>query len=75
MHLAGPILTPAQIADPAYTAFSSVTMDVTLAGAPGGGTVTRAAGDWITDGFLVGQRVDDQRARPGSWRVKTIIGG
>ncbi|HEX6131212.1 MAG TPA: hypothetical protein VF044_05745 [Actinomycetota bacterium] len=74
MHLSGPVLTPAQIADPAYTAFSSVDVAATLAGAPGGGTVTRTdAGDWIADGFLVGQRVTIG-GETGSWQVTSILG-
>ena len=43
MRLSGPILTPAQIANPVYSVFSSAgPLPVTLAPGAGGGTVTRA---------------------------------
>ena len=72
MQLAGPVLTAAQIANPVYsTFFSAGPLPLTLAPAAGGGTATRAAGSWLADGFLVGQRVTIS-GLAGSWRVKTV---
>ena len=71
MILGGPVLSPAQIANPVYATFLSAgPLPVTLAPGAGGGSVTRAAGSWVAAGFVVGQRVTIS-GLAGSWRVKT----
>ena len=75
MHLSGPILTPAQIAAAAYQVFTTKTVNgVTVVGGATGGTVTRAAGDWLADGFIVGQRIQLDGVA-GSWQLDAITNG
>ncbi|MGU3646985.1 hypothetical protein ACLBXX_18660 [Microbacterium sp. C23T] len=46
----------------------TITVPVTVAGGPAGGTVTRATGSWIADGFVVGQLVRIANIA-GQWRL------
>ena len=75
MHLSGAILTQAQIGGAPFQVFASKTVPgVTVAGGASGGTVTRAAGDWVADGFIVGQtlRLDGVA---GAWTLAAITNG
>ena len=75
MHLTGTILSSAAIAAaPMDLNFSATVAAVTIAGAAGGGTLTRAAGSWITDGFVVGQTLT-VNGQTGSWRLQGITNG
>ncbi|HEY3484924.1 MAG TPA: Calx-beta domain-containing protein [Ilumatobacteraceae bacterium] len=60
MHLKGAILTPGQIAAaPLETLTEVVDVPTTATPASGGGTLVRTdpTGNWLADGFVVGQRV------------------
>ncbi|MDQ0612685.1 hypothetical protein QF046_000326 [Microbacterium sp. W4I4] len=46
----------------------TITVPVTIVGGAAGGTVTRATGNWITDGFVVGQLVRIANIS-GQWRL------
>jgi len=75
LHLSGPILTPAQIEAAPLDVFLTQTVDdVTIAGGASGGSLTRAAGDWIADGFIVGQSIQLVGVS-GTWRLSQIING
>ena len=72
MHLDGPVLTAAQIAAAPYEVLASKTVNnVSVGGGASGGSVVRAAGSWITDGFVVGQRVQLSGVA-GIWTISTI---
>jgi hypothetical protein len=75
MYLTGPVVTQAQIdAAPFEVNLSKTVNNVTTSGSATGGTLTRAAGSWITDGFIVGQSVTIN-GLTGSWRVQAITDG
>jgi hypothetical protein len=75
MHLSGPILTQAQIDAAPYDVFlSKLVSAVTVVGGATGGTVTRASGNWINDGFIVGQRIQ-LNGVSGTWRLQAITNG
>jgi Ca2+-binding RTX toxin-like protein len=75
MHLNGPNLTQAEIDSAPYQVSLSVQVDdVTVAGGASGGMVTRASGNWIAAGFIVGQRIQLD-GLSGVWRLHAITNG
>ncbi|MGH3371224.1 MAG: hypothetical protein ACRDPR_14630, partial [Nocardioidaceae bacterium] len=72
MHLSGPVLTPAQIAAAPHDTLKSVAVASTVTGGASGGSLVRTdGGNWLTDGFVVGQRVTIDGAGP--WTIAGVF--
>jgi len=75
MHLGGTIPTLGQIAlAPFDVNVTKTVANVTTVGGVTGGMLSRAAGDWIADGFIVGQTVTINGVI-GSWTLQAITNG
>ncbi len=72
MHLSGPVLTAGQIAAAPYDTLKSVDVASTVTGVASGGSIVRTdGGNWLTDGFVVGQRVTINGQGP--WEIVGVF--
>ncbi len=72
MHLSGPVLTAGQITAAPYQTLKQVPVASTVTGGATGGAIVRTdGGNWLTDGFVLGQRVTIDGSGP--WTITGLF--